>query len=230
MQLKHSYYFFESALTHDQCDEIIETGENAMDLIIKSGGSIDAKIAGSKDTPAKKTGKICSSELSINQLKRKKIDIEDIYVRDTHISWINNFNIYEMLHPYVHEANYRAGWNFDWDHSEDLQYTKYGKKQFYGWHADSDITAYPADSDPNFVGKIRKLSMTVNLSDSKDYTGGNLRFDFGPHADKRFHVCKEIRPRGSIVVFPSHVYHQVTPIKSGVRRSLVMWSLGMPFK
>jgi PKHD-type hydroxylase len=82
-----------------------------------------------------------------------------------------------------------------------------------------------------FSGKIRKLSVTINLSDPKDYKGGNLRFDFGPHDQKkRFHTCTEIRPRGSIIVFPSHVFHQVTPVTKGTRHSLVMWSLGLPFR
>ena len=53
----------------------------------------------------------------------------------------------------------------------------------------------------------------------------------GPHASgKRFHEVEEIRPQGSIIVFPSYVYHQVTPVTRGTRYSLVLWSLGQPFK
>ena len=40
-------------------------------------------------------------------------------------------------HPYIHEANQKAGWNFDWDWSESCQFTKYGVGQYYGWHCDS---------------------------------------------------------------------------------------------
>jgi PKHD-type hydroxylase len=78
--------------------------------------------------------------------------------------------------------------------------------------------------------KIRKLSVTVNLTTPGNYVGGNLKFDLGPHAPKRYHVCKEIRPRGTIIVFPSHLYHQVTPVTKGTRYSLVMWNLGHPFR
>jgi predicted 2-oxoglutarate/Fe(II)-dependent dioxygenase YbiX len=60
--------------------------------------------------------------------------------------------------------------------------------------------------------------------------GGNLKFDLGPHRGDRYHECAEIRPRGSIIVFPSHVYHQVTPVTKGTRYSLVAWNLGYPFK
>ena len=43
-------------------------------------------------------------------------------------------------------------------------------------------------------------------------------------------VCEEIRPKGSIIVFPSFLYHQVTPITKGTRYSLVMWVLGRPWQ
>ena len=41
---------------------------------------------------------------------------------------------------------------------------------------------------------------------------------------------KEIRPRGSIVVFPSFVWHRVKPVTSGTRYSLVIWNLGYPWR
>ena len=34
----------------------------------------------------------------------------------------------------------------------------------------------------------------------------------------------------SVIVFPSHVYHQVTPVTKGTRYSLVGWNLGYPFR
>ena len=43
--------------------------------------------------------------------------------------------------------------------------------------------------------------------------------------------CKEILPKGSLVVFPSFVWHRVCPVKKcGERKSLVIWNLGWPFK
>ena len=79
--------------------------------------------------------------------------------------------------------------------------------------------------------KVRKISMTVNLTDPKNYAGGNLKFDLGAHAGKkRFKVCEEIRPTGSIIIFPSFTYHCVTPVTRGTRYSLVLWSLGKPWQ
>jgi PKHD-type hydroxylase len=74
--------------------------------------------------------------------------------------------------------------------------------------------------------------MTVSLTDKEDYVGGDLEFDFRNSKDKSktIKVCKEIYPRGSIVVFPSFVWHRVKPVTKGTRYSLVMWSIGAPFK
>ena len=87
-----------------------------------------------------------------------------------------------------------------------------------------------ATSNPSLIGKVRKLSVTISLNKPEEYEGGNLKFDFGPHSDERFHECTEIRPQGSVIVFPSHVYHQVTPVTKGTRYSLVGWNLGYPFR
>ena len=79
--------------------------------------------------------------------------------------------------------------------------------------------------------KVRKLSMTVNLTNPNNYAGGNLKFDLGAHAGKkRFKVCEEIRPQGSIIIFPSFTYHCVTPVTRGIRYSLVLWSIGRPWQ
>ena len=78
--------------------------------------------------------------------------------------------------------------------------------------------------------KVRKISMTVNLSNPFDYEGGNLKFDLGPHVKERYKICNEIRPQGSVIVFPSFMYHCVTPVTSGTRYSLVLWCMGKPWQ
>jgi PKHD-type hydroxylase len=44
------------------------------------------------------------------------------------------------------------------------------------------------------------------------------------------HTVKEINEKGSIVIFPSFLYHAVEPVKQGTRYSLVIWFLGKPWK
>jgi PKHD-type hydroxylase len=95
------------------------------------------------------------------------------------------------------------------------------------------IRPYQTQQDDLINGKIRKLSVTVTLSDPKEYKGGELEFDFrnlDPDKKRNVKKCKEILPKGSLVVFPSFVWHRICPVKSGERNSLVIWNLGHPFQ
>ena len=55
----------------------------------------------------------------------------------------------------------------------NLQYNKKG--QYYDWHCDGWDKPYMEDGPTK--GKIRKLSVTVTLTDPKEYKGGELEFD-----------------------------------------------------
>ena len=81
-----------------------------------------------------------------------------------------------------------------------------------------------------YKNQQRKLSMTVCLSDENDFTGGDFEFDFRNMRSSNKKICKEIKQQGSIIVFPSFVWHKVHPVLSGTRYSLVMWSVGDPWK
>ena len=75
-----------------------------------------------------------------------------------------------------------------------------------------------------------KLSVTVSLSDPKDYKGGLLEIDSRRMDRKNSKlVVKEGLPQGSIIVFPSYMWHRVTPVTKGTRYSLVIWNLGFRF-
>ena len=206
MNISNHYWYFKSALTPRFCDEVIKYANEQKETMARTGGYGDRKL----------------NKQEVLDLKRK---------RNSDLVWLNDTWIYKELHPYVHEANRNAGWNFEWDFSEACQFTKYKKDQFYDWHCDSWDKPYEEKNLPSY-GRIRKLSVTVSLSDPKDYTGGELEFDFrNKDPDKKSIVkCKEILPKGSLVVFPSFVWHRVCPVTSGERNSLVIWNLGYPFK
>ena len=118
---------------------------------------------------------------------------------------------------------------------EQIQFTKYKLNQYYNKHCDSWDKPYDR---PNTIehGKIRKISMTCQLTDGSEYRGGELEFDFRnydpPMRDESKHLrqAKEILSKGSIIVFGSFLWHRVKPVTKKVRYSLVMWSLGYPFK
>ena len=218
MNLQNYYYYFKSALTPKMCDEIIKYGKEHDPQMAITGGSDD-------DRNKKADGTLKKSAIKNIQKKRK-----------SDIVWMNDRWIYKEIHPYIHEANAKAGWNFQWDFSESCQFTKYGVGQYYGWHTDSWTKPYDKKNDTNSHGKIRKLSVTISLNDPDEYDGGNLEFDFRNDIDferNRKHkakACTEIRPRGSIIIFPSFVWHRVAPVTRGTRYSLVIWNLGWPFK
>jgi PKHD-type hydroxylase len=210
MNLYNYYYYFKSALTPRLCDEIIKYGNKQQEQIALTG------------TQHKKNNNSKLNKKQLNDLKQK---------RDSNIVWMNDRWIYKETQPYVAMANKAAGWNFDWDWSESCQFTKYKLNQFYDWHSDSWAHAYNSPNDLNSDGKIRKLSVTCSLSDPKDYEGGELEFQFRNEDDPLItQTCTEILPRGSIVVFPSFVWHRIKPVTKGVRYSLVMWNLGYPFR
>tara|TARA_S200002703_G_scaffold143866_1_gene137148 strand:- start:1333 stop:1947 length:615 start_codon:yes stop_codon:yes gene_type:complete len=204
MNLKHQYWYFESALTPRFCDELIKYGNQQKETLGLTGDTLNLK------------------EEQIDDLKKK---------RNSNVVWLNDLWIYKEIHPYVRTANTNAGWNFDWNYSELCQFTKYKKQQHYGWHCDSWEEPYKNQKDVNMNGKIRKLSVTCSLSDAKDYKGGELEFSQRNNLEKDVSTtCTQILPRGSIVVFPSFVWHRVKPVTEGIRYSLVIWNIGPPYK
>ena len=210
MNLENYYWYFKSAIPPRICDDIVKYGLRHKDGIAITGG-----LGRDRDIQKQPLNK-----KEIKDLKKK---------RDSNIVWMDDRWIYKEVHPYVREANQRAGWKFNWNWSESCQFTKYKPGQYYDWHCDSWQGPYTKEGPTK--GKIRKLSVTVSLSDEKDYTGGELEFQFRNQDNPKLtKVCKEILPKGSLVVFPSFVWHRVKPVKKGVRYSLVFWNLGYPFQ
>ena len=206
MNLTNYYWYFSGVLTPRFCDEVIEYANAQKEVMARTGGYGDRKL----------------KKEEVLDLKRK---------RNSDLVWLNDTWIYKELHPYVHRANQMAGWNFDWDRSESCQFTKYKLNQYYDWHCDGWDKPYEKEGPDN--GKIRKLSMTCQLTDGSEYKGGELEFDFrnlDPDKKPNIKKCMDILPKGSLVVFPSFVWHRVCPVKRGSRYSLVIWNLGYPFR
>jgi len=210
MNLSNYYWYFKSAIPPKVCDDIIKYGLSKEEVMGKTGGIGNKKL----------------KKQEVRDLKRKRF---------SDVVWLTDPWIYKEIYPYIYRANKNAGWNFEYENSEAFQFTKYKLNQHYDWHIDSWEKPYDKP-DSNQHGKIRKLSMTCQLSDGSEYEGGELEFDFknyAPHMrDSSKHVvqAKEILPKGSIIVFPSFVWHRVQPVTKGVRYSLVLWTLGYPYK
>lgn len=197
---KNYYWLFKNAISKKVCDKIIEQGLSKEKLEAETG--------------------------NINKTINKKL-------RNSSLVWLEEKWIYDLILPILHTANKNAGWNFQIDWSESCQFTMYQKKQYYNWHCDIFSEPYPMNYKfESFRGKTRKLSMSICLSEKNDFLGGDFQFDYRNREDGKPNIetIKEIREKGSVLVFPSNVYHRVTPVKKGTRYSLVNWFLGYPFK
>ena len=151
--------------------------------------------------------------------------------RNCKVAWINDKWIYEIINPFVHIANKEAGWNFEWDWNESSQFTIYEKGHYYGWHTDQSGAAIKHTSK-NINGKIRKISLTLQLTDKSEYEGGDFQFQWIDDKKSSLNVITidDARDIGTVIVFPSFIYHRVLPITNGKRETLVNWSLGKEFR
>lgn len=141
-------------------------------------------------------------------------------IRDSTVGWIkaegDNLPLYEKFTGIVKEVNEKY---FGFDLSgfvDDLQYTIYDANkgpQHYDWHIDSFGPGKPP----------RKLSFSVQISDSMDYEGGELWV----HGYRREALPKV---QGRVYFFPSFTLHRVTPVTKGIRTALVGWVSGPEFR
>ena len=123
----------------------------------------------------------------------------------------------EFLNPgcysqiYMIESKFKA---FTCGINEGLQFTNYeapsGK---YGKHVDRGLNM-----------PVRKLSISIQLTDPEEYEGGEL---YLYNDDKETLMDKT---QGTLIIFPSYVLHEVMPVTKGTRNSLVTWVTGKQFK
>lgn len=126
--------------------------------------------------------------------------------------------LYTKMHKIIEDIN-KQFFRFDINMIEPFQFAQYdaGRAEFYGKHMDSTYGELNASAS-------RKLSITLQLTDEDKYQGGNLQLYQGENpviAPKK---------KGMLVVFPSFVIHEVTPVTAGTRHSLVTWCHGPLFR
>lgn len=122
-----------------------------------------------------------------------------------------------LIHAALVELN-KEYWKFDLTGIPDYDAPSlYSYEASKGGKFDTHL-----DIGPNHLS-TRKLSYSIQLSDEKDYEGGDLNFI--PHID-----IPNIRKKGSLIAFPSFHAHCVTPITKGNRWAIVGWMHGNAFK
>ena len=202
MFLENNYWFYDRALNPKVCQQIIQYGN-----------SLKENVGVTSDT---------SEGTEENKQKLAKI-------RDSRIAWIPQLRWLNIwFWNCAMDANKFADWNFNIDTSEQYQFTKYKEGHFYGWHQ---------DCGPDTIGDglQRKLSLVCTLTDSSEYEGGQLEI-----CNPQMSPIKKLEDKtdseekwfnqGTIIVFPSHMWHQVKKVTKGTRYSLVTWFRGEEFK
>ena len=144
--------------------------------------------------------------LSEGKIKDDKVDHS---VRNSKIAW---------LHP---EKD--TWWLFDraimvfksslpFSSLQSMQYTVYDSKgSHYDWHRD-------VGSGDN-IAKARINVAVLQLSNPNEYKGGVLQIKYEDQ------VIDVMKMRGMTTTFPIQLEHKVTPVTSGVRKTLIMWGL-----
>ena len=140
--------------------------------------------------------------------------------RRSKICWLSYSDetkfIYDKIVNHVKIGNTNM-WNFNLSSlNEHIQFSEYNADTLghYDWHMDFGENA----------SSTRKLSMSIQLTDSDEYEGGDLEFML--HRN----IIKAPRKKGTLILFPSYIMHRVIPVTKGTRQSLVFWIHGPPYK
>lgn len=120
--------------------------------------------------------------------------------------------IYNKLGEFVTESN-KKHFGIDVTSLQSIQYTEYHAEDAGTY--DDHLDFAPLTFTP------RKLSLSVQLSDDHEYSGGELELKLNSQAP---YIASRLKGAG--VLFPSWVLHGVTPVTRGVRKSLVVWAEG----
>lgn len=200
MITEHNYWFWEAALTDEWCDRAIEYIE--------------------------------SRELNEGTVGDKNVDQK---IRKSFVCFSEEEFFLSVARNFIMSANKNAKWNFDIDAFEPVQLSKYGESNHYSWHVDNFLKPEEnTEAGYHLFRKVRKLSLVINLSDENTYEGGDFLFDYrngeGHENPSNIIELSNFKKRGSVIVFPSYIFHTVKPVTKGIRYSMVNWSRGWPWK
>ena len=207
----NEWFVFDNVIDKKTCDRIKDLGK---------GKWIEPTIAYDTKRPLTEEERLTG---------RKEVYKKDPKVRISDIYWTSEKWLYNLIWPYMQQANERSGWNLDISGAEDMQLTRYKKGGSFAWHRDGlsdSLSAYDKPENLFIHGKVRKLSLSLVLND--DFEGGDLEFcSYGE--EKTIITPIEVK-LGDMIFFTSGMEHRVTPVTKGVRYSLVNWFVGPPIR
>jgi len=190
-------YVFKGIITPEQCDEILEYFK---DLRIHKATTADYSFKDNK-------GGIKDNTLDDERMRKGHVKFSrDIY----------NIPNGEKLTMAMEHVAGETGIKITQD-SLDFQLGIYDNKDdHFDWHRDHQIGA------ATFNKEVRKLSGSLQLSNSDNYTGCDLMIKTDNYG--RLLTCSRLQ--GDLIVFPSWMQHKVTKLESGHRDALILWYRG----
>ena len=205
MHLKDIYWYYPDIVPKRHCDYIVKHATENFEEKIGATQWDDDKL---KERIQKGDKKAVAKQQKIRKSSVKFFDDE----------WV-----YRLIRGPINAANVRAEWNFDFTWFQSCQFTIYKTQGYYNWHRDTN----PETSKT----MIRKISASLLLSEPDEYEGGDFEFKL---QNMKGNACirkvTETLHKGSMIVFPSHLFHRVKPVLKGIRHSLVIWGCGPYFK
>jgi PKHD-type hydroxylase len=153
-------------------------------------------------------GRVGSSDIESSKIRRSQIWT---FEPGTATDFI--FAPLRLALKHINDQGYRFDVN---GFGPGCQIARYSEKDrgHYDWHIDLGTGKFSQ----------RKISLSVQLSASEAYEGGDLEFHLSG-LDRQ-----KMRQQGALVAFPSFHEHRVTPVTRGERFSLVAWIHGPPYR
>jgi len=129
-------------------------------------------------------------------------------IRDSRIAWIHPTT---ETHWLFDRAILMFKSSMPFSALQSAQYTVYDSTgSHYDWHR---------DIGGDEIAKARVTVGIVQLSHPSEYKGGVLQLK---HESEIIDVMKT---KGMVTTFPIQLEHRVTPVTSGIRKTLIMWGL-----
>ena len=144
--------------------------------------------------------------LSEGKIKDDKVDHS---IRNSRIAWIHPTT---ETHWLFDRAIVIFSSSLSFNMLQSMQYTVYDSKgSHYDWHRDV--------GSGDEIMKARVNVGIVQLSTPSEYKGGVLQIKYEDQ------VIDVMKTKGMVTTFPIQLEHRVTPVTSGVRKTLIMWGL-----
>ena len=140
---------------------------------------------------------------------RVKNDIIDHNIRNSRIAWIHPGKDTWWLFDRAIMV-FKSGLPFST--LQSMQYTVYYDKGHYDFHRDIGTG--------DEIMKARINVGILQLSSPSEYKGGVLQIKL-----EDGEVIDVMKNKGMTTTFPIDLLHRVTPVTSGVRKTLIMWGL-----